>query len=316
MSDTHRNETASGATMFSGETIKAIEKAAREAGVEPAALLAIAEVESGGNAYAIVDGRPEPLIRFEGHYFDRLLDDGKRAIARAKGLASASAGAVKNPASQAARWRMLAEAMAIDRDAALQSVSWGIGQVMGSHWKALGYGSVEALVVEARSGVGGQMRLMLRFLRANGLIDVLKAHDWAAFARAYNGPRYKVNRYDSRIAAAYARHRRAQAGRAGGLTRGDNGEVVEELQHMLTAAGYPLAPDGRFGPATARAVERFQKEHGLEADGIAGPATLAALRQSLAGKPAPRRLVWLLSLLRRMLPIIARHARSRTGRRS
>jgi hypothetical protein len=154
--------------MFSKETIREIERAARQAGVEPAALLAIAEVESGGRVFATVDGRREPLVRFEGHYFDRMLDDGKRALARRKGLASPKAGAVKNPASQAARWRLLAEAAAIDREAALQSVSWGIGQVMGAHWKALGYDSVEALVAEARSGAGGQIRLMLRFLKQTG----------------------------------------------------------------------------------------------------------------------------------------------------
>lgn len=176
--------------MFSKETIREIERVAGGAGLEPAALLAIAEVEAGGRAFALIGGKEEPLIRFEGHYFDRLLGDAKRAVARKKGLASPNAGAVKNPASQAARWRVLEDAIAIDRPAALQSVSWGIGQVMGSHWKALGYNSVEALVAEARSGAGGQVRLMLRFLETNGLVDIIRAHDWAAFARAYNGPRY------------------------------------------------------------------------------------------------------------------------------
>ena len=52
--------------MFSDETRSEIERVAERIGVEPAALLAIAEVESGGKAFAIVGGRPEPLIRFEG----------------------------------------------------------------------------------------------------------------------------------------------------------------------------------------------------------------------------------------------------------
>jgi hypothetical protein len=256
-------------------------------------------------------------IRFEGHYFDRMLDDGKRALARRKGLASPKAGAVKNPASQAARWRLLAEAAAIDREAALQSVSWGIGQVMGAHWKALGYDSVEALVAEARSGAGGQIRLMLRFLEANGLIGAIEAHDWAHFARAYNGPGYKANRYDSRIAAAYARHSRESGGKGEpqGLRRGDRGDAVLDLQRMLTAAGYPLAQDGRFGPATARAVERFQADRGLGADGVADRRTMDALAQSLGDGAGFRRLPWLLRLLRRMLPVCARIARIRAGRR-
>jgi hypothetical protein len=307
--------------MFSKETSGEIERAADVAGLEPAALLAIAEVESGGRAFAIVAGRPEPLIRFEGHYFDRLIDTKKRAKARAAGLASPAMGAVKNPASQAARWKLLEDAMAIDRDAALQSVSWGIGQVMGSHWKALGYGSVDALVVEARSGVGGQIRLMLRFLEHEGLIETIRARDWAAFARAYNGPRYRVHRYDSWIAAAHARYRRGTGDerdrQTGSLRRGDRGDAVTEFQRMLTAAGYPLTPDGLFGPETARAVELFQANRGLAADGVVGPATRAELSRALGARPAPRRLLWLIGLLRRMMPFAARlvRRRRRAGRR-
>lgn len=303
--------------MFSATTIKEIESVARAQGIEPAALLAIAEVESGGRAFANVGGRKEPLIRFEGHYFDRLVVDGKRNEARSKGLASPTMGAVKNPASQSARWRLLEEAMAIDRKAALQSVSWGIGQVMGSHWKSLGYGSVESLVDEARSGVAGQVRLMLRFLEKNGLIGVIAARDWSAFARAYNGPRYKVHRYDSRIASAYARHARdgGQKDKANGLRRGDRGEDVADLQRMLTAAGHPLAPDGRFGPATARRVEDFQAEMGLVVDGVAGPRTLAALRATLPGSTISGKAVWLTRLVRNMLPLVARIVRKRSGPR-
>jgi len=304
--------------MFSAEVKKEIEAVAREAGLEAAALLAIAEVESGGRAFAIVNGKHEPLIRFEGHYFDRFVEDGRRAEVRAKGLASPRMGAVKNPASQAARWRLLEAAMAIDREAALQSVSWGIGQVMGSHWKALGYRSVDSLVAEARSGVVGQVRLMLRFLEANGLIDVIRARDWAAFARAYNGPRYKVHRYDSRIAAAHARYSRGAVAAPRGdlLRRGSRGEAVVDLQRMLTAAGYPLAQDGSFGPATGRAVERFQADHDLAVDAVAGPATMAALKKAVSGAKAPGGLSWWLRVLQRMLPMAVRIARLRAGRRS
>ena len=304
--------------MFGSEIRSEIEIIAREAGIEPAALLAIAEVESGGRAFAVVSGKQEPLIRFEGHYFDRLVVKRLRDEAREKGLASQSMGAVKNPASQAARWKLLEDAMAIDRAAALQSVSWGIGQVMGSHWKELGYGSVDSLVVEARSGVAGQVRLMLRFLETNGLTGTIRRHDWAAFARAYNGPRYKVHRYDSRIAAAYAKHKRGVSAAASGemLRRGDRGEAVKDLQRALTAAGYPAAQDGAFGPATAGAVERFQVDAGLGVDGIAGPATFEALAKTHGGASAPRGFAWLLGVIRRMLPLAVRMAGFRTGRKS
>ena len=36
-----------------------------------------------------------------------------------------------------------------------------------------------------------------------------------------------------------------------------------------------IESDGKFGPGTATAVRKFQEEHGLDVDGIAGPRTLA-----------------------------------------
>lgn len=192
--------------MFDEPTSAEIRSAAGALGLEPAALLAVAEVESGGKATALIEGRPEPLIRFEGHYFDRRLSGDKQVQARAAGLASPIAGAVPNPKTQAGRWQLLKRAAAIDRVAAHESVSWGIGQVMGAHWVWLGYASIDALVEEARSGAAGQVRLMARYIEKAGLAKALAEHDWDGFARGYNGPRYKRYKYHTRLAAAYARH--------------------------------------------------------------------------------------------------------------
>ena len=197
---------------FSNDTIDEIATTAKALGIEAAALLAIAEVESGGKAFALVGGRREPLIRFEGHYFDRRLSAQKRQKARAQGLASPTAGAVANPRTQAARWRLLARAASIDHQAAHESVSWGIAQVMGAHWQWLGYADIDALVAEARSGIGGQIRLMARYIEKSGLSAAIRKHDWEALARGYNGPAYKRNSYDTRIAAAYEKYRGASAG--------------------------------------------------------------------------------------------------------
>lgn len=276
--------------MFSKTTVDEIRRIAGEAGIEPAALLAVAEVESGGRAFATVDGRREPLIRFEGHWFDRLLDDACRKRARAEGLASPTPGAVRNPAGQAARWRLVERAAAIDREAAFSSVSWGIGQVMGAHWKALGYQSAGDLAAEARSGVAGQVRLMVRFITMNRLHDPIARHDWAGFARAYNGPGYAKNRYDARIAAAYLKHAGSGSDAGDGpLAQGSRGEAVRDLQVRLASAGYAADPDGIFGPRTRAAVMAFQRESGLAADGIAGPDTMAALGRRPARGCAPRR---------------------------
>ena len=62
------------------------------------------------------------------------------------------------------------------------------------------------------------------------------------------------------------------------LKSGDSGLQVKRLQQALAAVGYsPGKIDGHYGPATKRALEKFQKAKKLTVDGILGPKTLAAL---------------------------------------
>lgn len=192
--------------MFDEESHTKIADLAEGLGVEVAALMAIVEVESGGRYFAQVDGRKEPLIRFEGHYFDRLLPAAARAEAAAQGLASPKPGKIANPRRQSDRWKLLNRAIEINRAAALSSCSWGVGQVMGAHWQWLGYGSVDALVAQARSGIAGQIELMARYIERAGLAEMLRARDWTVFARHYNGPGFAKHAYDHKMAAAYQKH--------------------------------------------------------------------------------------------------------------
>lgn len=55
------------------------------------------------------------------------------------------------------------------------------------------------------------------------------------------------------------------------------GEDVKRVQRALNGAGFRTAEDGVFGAQTAGAVKDFQNSKRLKADGIVGPATLAAL---------------------------------------
>ena len=62
------------------------------------------------------------------------------------------------------------------------------------------------------------------------------------------------------------------------LRQGHRGWDVAALQFALETRGFPCGPvDGGFGARTEAAVRRAQAFAGLRADGVAGPATLAAL---------------------------------------
>ena len=50
----------------------------------------------------------------------------------------------------------------------------------------------------------------------------------------------------------------------------------------VNVPGFRPEASGRFGPETKTAVEFFQTRHGLDANGIAGPATIAKLRTAQA----------------------------------
>jgi putative chitinase len=71
------------------------------------------------------------------------------------------------------------------------------------------------------------------------------------------------------------------------LRQGSSGPDVTALQQKLKDLGFdPNGVDGHFGAGTRDAVIAFQQSQGLQADGIAGPATLAALQLDGSGADA------------------------------
>lgn len=261
--------------MFSKSVIQKVIASSERINVEPAAVLAVADVESAGVVSWNVRGESKPPIRFEGHYFYRHLKGNKAKLQAAMraGLASPKMGSVKNPRSYEARYDLLARAMKIDKDAALMSTSWGLGQVMGEHWSKLGYSSPSALVAEASKGVDGQIDLMIRYIVKFGLVDELQERGWASFASQYNGKSYKVNRYDEKMRVAYGRYQTMLA-RGVSITPTADLTDATQIQKDLGKLGYYKGPvNGKYGPLTRAAVRAFQKENGLNPDGKYGKLT-------------------------------------------
>jgi hypothetical protein len=194
---------ARGALEFAGAALpltdQDIEEAARRLGCDVAAVRAVAQVESSGGGF-LPDGRPK--ILFESHKFSGLT--GGRYDTAHPDISTPTW--VRNYLGGAAEYDRLAKAIALDREAALKSASWGLFQILGSNHSAVGYDDVEAYVAAQSKSEGEHLRCFVNFVVHEGLADHLKKHEWEEFARHYNGPGYKENKYDTKIAQAYQDH--------------------------------------------------------------------------------------------------------------
>lgn len=185
-----------------------IEQAAQMLDVSPAAILAINEIEAQGHGF---DETGHPLILFERHVMYRRL--------AAAGLDAEALGATYpeliNPKRGGYRggtqeWFRLELARQINRDIANESASWGKFQIMGYHWQACGHASSDAFVAAMNESEAQHLAAFVAFVQADpALHKALKARKWSEFARLYNGPAYKENLYDTRLARAYERHAEA-----------------------------------------------------------------------------------------------------------
>lgn len=252
------------------------ERAATKLGCSVAAVRAVAQVESLGGGY-LSDARPK--ILFERHWFHKLTG-GKWSSGRSH-ISWPKPGGYKGGAREYDR---LEEALKLDRTAALKSASWGAFQVMGFNHKLVGYDDVESFVKAMVASSGKQLDAFVGFIQSNKLDDELRRLDWAGFARGYNGSNYRINKYDEKMARAYANF--SQGGSHSDnphpvLRMGDRGQAVMHLQELLGLA----VKDGDFGPGTKAAVIAAQQKAGLYADGIVGAQTWALLLASTEKKP-------------------------------
>lgn len=181
------------------------ENAAQQLGVPVAAVKAVATVESNGGGF-MTDGRVK--VQYEPHVmFQRIsLKFGQaralQELAKHPDLVARSAGSYQSLDRE--DQDMNRAAQVIDRDSALESASWGAFQIMGYHWKTCGYANLQAFV-NAQYSAPGQLDTFVKFIQADPvLLRALKNRDWAGFASRYNGKGYKANRYDTKMADAYA----------------------------------------------------------------------------------------------------------------
>lgn len=177
--------------------------------VELAAVMAVNEVESRGVGFH--HGGPRngaPVILFERHIMRRRLEHhGISPVPweeKRPNLVNRRPGGYLGGPHEHGR---LASAGEIHAEAAIESASWGLFQIMGFHWETLGYASAHAWREAMRASEGHQLEAFVRFIETSPAIHAaLRRKDWRDFARRYNGPDFERNDYDTKLAAAYRRH--------------------------------------------------------------------------------------------------------------
>jgi hypothetical protein len=166
------------------------------------------------------------------------------------------------------QYNRLAEAISLDRQSALKSASWGIGQIMGMNFQQAGFADVESMVTAMQASEDAQLLAMARFLVTNHLAAPLAGHQWVNFALGYNGSNYAANNYDGLLSQFYGHF---STGLLPDLT-------IRLAQVGLTYKNFdPKGIDGVMGNGTRSAIMRFQAANGMEQTGAIGDALLQAL---------------------------------------
>ncbi len=235
-------------------------------GIDAATLWAMMAVETPGCGY-LVDRRPQ--ILFERHIFSRLTggqyDQTNPDISNPVGGGYGAGGA--------AQYARLAEAVVLDQDHALESASWGLGQVLGTNYTSLHYASVDAMVADMCATEDAQLAAVVGFVVTNRLATALQNQQWATYASGYNGHGYAANHYDTRLASHYSYY-------IGGGAMPDLN--IRAAQVYLEFLGYdPKGIDGVLGAGTLTALHNFQSDQGLTLTPTVDDSVVASLSAAL-----------------------------------
>lgn len=178
------------------------QQAASLLGCDIAAIKAVAEVESSGNGF--IDDKPK--ILFEPHIFWReLIKAGINPVAHVPGNEDIlyQVQGSKPYGKYSMQHSKLERAKKIDEPSALKSASWGKFQIMGFNFSLCGYGTLHEFIKAMYTSEDDHLLAFVGFVKSSGLADELQRKDWAAFAKKYNGPSYRINSYDTKLAEAY-----------------------------------------------------------------------------------------------------------------
>lgn len=181
--------------------LQLIKQIAVSFGYDWAAVAAFIAVETGGLGFDVATGKL--IIQFEPAWFR------KKAPFAPSGLWSLNRVDV-----QSKEWIAFNDAFRKNPEAAMLATSIGLGQIMGFHFKRLGYSSVGEMWDDAKKGEDRQIWQICRFIETDkNLENAITARNWSQVATIYNGSGFrelakKYNRvpYDESMAHEYAKY--------------------------------------------------------------------------------------------------------------
>ena len=185
------------------------EEVARELDIDPATIHAVVDIEAG-RAHSGFNADSTVVINFDLSMFRSMAKRNKVNLSKYTKRypeVFARPNIRKYGNQQRAQHARLRQAMEIDSLTAIQGTFWGMFQIGGFNWKKFGAKSSADFVERMSRSERDQLELFANFLRSTGLDRHLRSHNWAAFARGYNGPSYARRGYHTRLARAYAKYK-------------------------------------------------------------------------------------------------------------
>lgn len=181
---------------------------ARRLDIDVASVKAVVEIEVGRDQGGFVEPGL-PIINFDLRQFRRMAIKNKTPLqkyAKSHAVVFNRPNSKKYGSYQLAQHARLDAASEIDRQAAVYGTYWGMFQIGGANWKLCGTDSYEDFVDLMCRSERDQLELFANLIEKCGYTKYLRNHDWASFARRYNGPGYRKYKYDTRMAKAYAHY--------------------------------------------------------------------------------------------------------------
>lgn len=183
---------------------------AQALGVEVASVKAILDIEAG-TTHRGFWSEGKPLINFDLGVFRQMASRNRVNLSRYTTSHSEVFGRpniARYGSQQAAEQARLDRAMDIDSVTAIEGTFWGMFQIGGFNWRLCGTSSPQEFLRLMSRSERDQLELFGEFISRTGLLPALKARNWSAFARGYNGPSYASRGYHRRLASAYAKYKK------------------------------------------------------------------------------------------------------------